>query len=409
MENVKTFIPLPHVENDKRLKTKIRNTQTLKEVCFADVELVSKMMPMILERLDCAEDFYTVTIPFFQELCLKTKEFFPQNQVQLLTKDETVEISKEGAACLLGLCFFGFFDKQDARPQATGNTVAFNMFTFRVLWKSGLLSPLQSIIHYMNRFAKGSYLDMPVVLKRFVLPSDFKLDTSFKMCKVGVFAKVAIEDTKCELHADFANKYPGGGTLEGGCVQEEILFVIKPECLLSMLLVSRLEDNEAFAIEGAERFSNYAGYGRNWTWKSDYVDEGTPSAIIGVDASVNRFVHDSQFEEPLFGRDVKKMIAGLFKYKKDLTYATGNWGCGAFGGDKHLKALQQIIAASYIQMNLVYCTFSEKRLCDEIQAFVKEFEGFTIAQILGVLEQVKKGQIGSNNLLNLMIEKKVKN
>jgi hypothetical protein len=27
-------------------------------------------------------------------------------------------------------------------------------------------------------------------------------------------------------------------------------------------------------------------------------------------------------------------------------YATGHWGCGAFGGNKELKAIQQIIAAS---------------------------------------------------------------
>ncbi len=77
----------------------------------------------------------------------------------------------------------------------------------------------------------------------------------------------AIEDTECELHADFANKYPGGGALEGGCVQEEILFVIKPECLLSMLCVRMLDDHEAFVVEGAERFASYKGYGRTWTFK----------------------------------------------------------------------------------------------------------------------------------------------
>jgi hypothetical protein len=85
-----------------------------------------------------------------------------------------------------------------------------------------------------------------------------------------------IEDADTPFHADFANKYIGGGvlsrvshsphthaphshdrthgtrmtarttrtahtltTIEQGCVQEEILFVLKPECLVSMYALHR--------------------------------------------------------------------------------------------------------------------------------------------------------------------------
>jgi hypothetical protein len=71
---------------------------------------------------------------------------------------------------------------------------------------------------------------------------------------IKVDAKGKIEDADTPFHADFANKYIGGGVLSRvrlrplharmrrqlthtslqGCVQEEILFVLKPECLVSM-------------------------------------------------------------------------------------------------------------------------------------------------------------------------------
>jgi hypothetical protein len=48
-----------------------------------------------------------------------------------------------------------------------------------------------------------------------------------------------------------------------GNVQEEILFLIKPECLVSMLFCTIMESREAIYILGAERYSSYSGYG--WT------------------------------------------------------------------------------------------------------------------------------------------------
>jgi poly(ADP-ribose) glycohydrolase len=43
-------------------------------------------------------------------------------------------------------------------------------------------------------------------------------------------------------------------------MQEEIRFVINPELIVGMLFMSRMDDNEAIEIRGAERFSKYDGY-----------------------------------------------------------------------------------------------------------------------------------------------------
>ncbi len=52
----------------------------------------------------------------------------------------------------------------------------------------------------------------------------------------------------------------GGGVLGHGAVQEEILFLIYPELLVSLLFFEKMLDDEAFLAIGAQRFSIYEGY-----------------------------------------------------------------------------------------------------------------------------------------------------
>ena len=56
------------------------------------------------------------------------------------------------------------------------------------------------------------------------------------------------------LHADFANKFLGGGVLSGGCVQEEIRFAICPELVLGSLTCPVMGKREAIQMVGAEQY-----------------------------------------------------------------------------------------------------------------------------------------------------------
>jgi len=47
--------------------------------------------------------------------------------------------------------------------------------------------------------------------------------------------------------------------------------------------------------------------------------------------------------------------------------ATGNWGCGAFGGDPRLKALIQLMAAAHTGVQLDYFTFGDVQLSLDIE------------------------------------------
>lgn len=42
--------------------------------------------------------------------------------------------------------------------------------------------------------------------------------------------------------------------------------------------------------------------------------------------------------------------------------ATGNWGCGAFGGNAHLKSLLQLMACTEAKRPMAYYTFDDIQL-----------------------------------------------
>ncbi len=46
--------------------------------------------------------------------------------------------------------------------------------------------------------------------------------------------------------------------------------------------------------------------------------------------------------------------------------ATGNWGCGAFGGDPHLKSLLQLMAAAANGREVAYFAVGSAELAEEI-------------------------------------------
>ena len=49
-----------------------------------------------------------------------------------------------------------------------------------------------------------------------------------------------------------------------------------------------------------------------------------------------------------------------------MAVATGNWGCGAFGGDPQLKTLIQLMAAAEAGRDVAYFTFGDTKLRDDI-------------------------------------------
>lgn len=196
---------------------------------------------------------------------------------------------------------------------------------------------------------------------------------------------------------DFANRLIGGGVLRNGCVQEEIRFCNCPETLVALCLCSELKHTEALCITGAEFFTEHEGYASSLEFKGDLVQETLPIGfdcefrchklpLIAIDATIFGCASTMrlQIQKEVMNRDIIKAIAGFSDalcldipshFESDSrrypAVCTGNWGCGAFGGNSELKLLIQWIAASISGRSLVYCPFDQVELIAKFDSFQK--------------------------------------
>lgn len=123
---------------------------------------------------------------------------------------------------------------------------------------------------------------------------------------------------------DFANKYIGGGVLEGGCVQEEILFMCRPECIAARYFTEPLLDNEALIIRNPKVYSGYDGYGPSLEYK-EYANECYECDVIAIDASYYKWRNSRlEFTKESILREVNKAYTGFLYSKGKIV--TGNWG-----------------------------------------------------------------------------------
>ncbi|XP_030309624.1 poly(ADP-ribose) glycohydrolase isoform X1 [Calypte anna] len=199
------------------------------------------------------------------------------------------------------------------------------------------------------------------------------------------------------LQVDFANRFVGGGVTGAGLVQEEIRFLINPELIVSRLITEVLDHNECLIITGTEQYSEYTGYAETYRWARSHEDK-TPrdewqrryTEIVAIDAfHFRRFL--DQFSPEKIRRELNKAYCGFSRPNVPPQHlsaiATGNWGCGAFGGDSRLKALIQILAAAEAGRDIVYFTFGDAELMRDIYSmhtFLCE-KGQTVGDIYRLL------------------------
>ncbi|KAL1221177.1 putative poly(ADP-ribose) glycohydrolase 2 [Cardamine amara subsp. amara] len=210
---------------------------------------------------------------------------------------------------------------------------------------------------------------------------DFWRKSTINLCPVEVHTSGLIEDQSIEaLEVDFANKNLGGGALRKGCVQEEIRFMINPELIAGMLFLPTMEVTETIEVVGAERFSHYTGYSSSFRFSDDYIDTKEidvygrrKTRIVAIDAL--RHPGISQYKLECLLRETNKALSGFLHvckkqnngqcidHEDGVGIATGNWGCGAYGGDPELKSLLQWLAVSQARRPFMsYYTFGFEAL-----------------------------------------------
>lgn len=190
------------------------------------------------------------------------------------------------------------------------------------------------------------------------------------------------------------------------CVmQEEIRFVINPECLVSLLCCEVMAPDESILMIGTEQFSTYSGYGGSFTYTGPYADSNPIDdknhravSIIAIDAIPAAWLPGGasfQFTENAVLRELAKSFCGFDCSASGdsadggnrISVATGNWGCGAFGGNKELKMLIQWMSASQARRKMLYFTFRDPNSTRRQMKIYKALKkaGMTVGQLYCLL------------------------
>ncbi|CAK69828.1 unnamed protein product (macronuclear) [Paramecium tetraurelia] len=154
------------------------------------------------------------------------------------------------------------------------------------------------------------------------------------------------EDQKNSTVVDFADQNIGGLTLDSyNCAQEEILMLIFPEALVTMIFIPPMKDNEAVLITNLKKFSKYSGYEQSFICKEQEDLEKNFFNMLAIDAKpFSRNI--AQFKKQNLDREIRKCYSGFslaLKYQPNNDISTGRWGCGIFGGNQYLKTMIQLI------------------------------------------------------------------
>nr|XP_033798206.1 poly(ADP-ribose) glycohydrolase isoform X3 [Geotrypetes seraphini] len=331
--------------------------------------------------LDDAESdhLFQSILPDMVKLACRLPELCTQPIPLLKQKmNHSITMSQEQIASLLANAFFCTFPRRNAKIKAEYSSypdINFNrLFEGRNPRKA---EKLKTLFCYFRRVTEKK----PTGLVTFTRQS-FQMFPEWershkKLTRIHVTFEGTIEDNgHGMLQVDFANRFVGGGVTSAGLVQEEIHFLINPELIISRLFTEVLDSNECLIITGTEQYSEYTGYAETYRWKRSHEDE-TPrdewqrhtTEIVAIDAIHFRHYLD-QFAPEKIRRELNKAYCGFARPGVPSQHlsavATGNWGCGAFGGDSRLKALLQLIAAAEAGRDVVYFTFGDSELMKEI-------------------------------------------
>ena len=197
----------------------------------------------------------------------------PQNS------QHTTSLTKIQCAVLLSMGFFNLLPEyMDARK----NIKPFNFNDI----KSQYPQKIKALFNYFIRFQQiqntdSSHLQLEVKFRRnqaspTIIQEILNDQTQIQPHTYRIFdGSDNIEDHHAVPQAVFANKHIGGGVLGWGTIQEEIRYLICPECIIVVLLCINqpMTDNESNRIEGAERFSNYQGYEKTFQILGPFNDQ----------------------------------------------------------------------------------------------------------------------------------------
>lgn len=349
---------------------------------YSDLWKFHSLHQLFEEEPDESEKFFNHLLPKIIRLALRLP-IIVQCGIPLLKQGQnrSISLTQLQVACLLANAFLCTFPRRNTTKRKSEYST-FPDINFNRLFQSrgqSAIEKIRCICHYFKRVCSHTPTGVVTFIRRSMslteLPNWSHIEAPLAVTPLHITSCGTIEDQgRGLLQVDFANKFVGGGVLGHGCVQEEIRFSVCPELLISMLFTECLRPTEALIMVGCEMYSKYKGYSNSFVWDGNYEDN-TP-----FDSSRRKSVHivaidalpfakpSHQYREDLMLRELNKAYVGFFHPLDTIApgVASGNWGCGAFGGDATLKALLQLMACTVAKRPLVYFTFGDKKLRDSV-------------------------------------------
>uniref|UniRef100_A0AAY3ZX26 poly(ADP-ribose) glycohydrolase n=1 Tax=Denticeps clupeoides TaxID=299321 RepID=A0AAY3ZX26_9TELE len=327
---------------------------------------------------DEARHLLGTLLPDMAQLALRAPELLAQ-PIPLLKADRnhSVTFSQEQIACLLANAFFCTFPRRNSRKSEYSNYPDINFCRLFEGSSPRKVEKLKTLLWYFRKVTEKRPTGLVTFTRQSLSTVPSWSRSTAKLTNLHITCEGTIEDQGYGmLQVDFANRFVGGGVTDCGLVQEEIRFLINPELIVSRLFTEALEPDECLIITGTEQYSKYTGYAETYKWGGDH-DDKTPSdqwqrrctEIVAIDALRFRSFLE-QFRPERMTRELNKAFCGFVRPgvpRDQLTaVATGNWGCGVFGGDARLKAVLQMLAAAEAGRDIAYFTFGDGSLMRDV-------------------------------------------
>ena len=307
-------------------------------------------------------EFFKKTYPSMVQLALRMPELFPSGELDVLKPGEsphcTLTFTREQVGCLLVHMFLCTFSSPPKWNRFWAN--------FGVWYNSKSQPTIAYIKSLLNYFGQIHTIAAPNAPKETITfhrknltsPPDWSSSATPISTAVTIATDPGHTPKTDDAEVVFANKDISFGT---SGTQEEAKLAMSPETCIIVLLAPTLSDTEAISIRGAKRFGSYEGIGREVRFSGTCIEthDWNNRSLIAMDALEIDLESDwsvsSELEEKYMQRELNKAFCGFTSHDLGTPYvsiATGHWGCGSFGGNKYVKALVQLMAASEAKSSL---------------------------------------------------------